>query len=132
MTDPSAWEDQAVSDLIGAAIPQLSGFQIEALNNQVDFEKDQLVTAVPHLLVAWTGADHEHGFFGGDPFTLAFVAVVPGGSQRERRSLAINALSAIASWMRDPAVGSPYQPNKSAVERLHPLAVATLTASRVG
>jgi hypothetical protein len=133
MNDTSFWEAQAVSDILGAALPELNlpgaVFQVETLNNQVDFEKDQLNVAVPHLLIAYVGADHEHGFIGADPFTLAFCAVVPGGSQYERRSIAANALKAVANWMR---TGTPYQPNRSFVEKVHPLAIATLTATRVG
>ena len=130
--DPSAWEAQAVADVIAAQLPQLATFQIESLNNQVDFEHDQLNMAAPHLLIEWIGADHEHGFLGADPITLAFVAVVPGGNQDERRCLAVNALVALANWMRMGNSILSYQPNRSAVERVHPMAVASLTATVVG
>jgi hypothetical protein len=130
MNDPSAWEAQAVSDLLAAALPELSGFQVEALTNQVDWEKDQLTTAVAHVLVAWVEANHEGGYQGADAFTLAFVAIVPGGNQYERRMRAINAAQAIANWMRSSV--SAYQPLRSVVEKVNPFAVATLTATRVG
>lgn len=133
--DPSVWEAQAVADLIAAAIPELANFNIEVLEGQVDFEKDQLNLAASYLLVACVGSDPEHGHPGADPLTLAFVAVVPGGNQYERRSIAFNAVHAISNWMRGPSAPMApacYQPLRSAVERVHPSAVATLTASIVG
>ena len=130
---PSDWEDQAVLDLQGSGIPELDGFQIEALSNQVDFEKDQLTLSTSHLLIAWVSSVHESGYIGADPVTLAFVAIVPGGSQRERRASAINAVTGIANWMRGQSPRALlYQPDRSIVERIHPLAVATLTATCVG
>lgn len=129
MTDPSIWEDQAVSALQAAGLPELADFQIEALNNQVDFSKDELVIAAPYILVAWVAAAHDQGYIGADPLTLAFVAVVPGVNMRERRSRAVNAVVAIANWMR---TGTTYQPDRSAIERVHPAAVASLTSTIVG
>lgn len=126
---PTQWEDQAVSDIIGANLPALAGFEIEVLSNQVDFEKDQINHGAPYLLIAWVEADHERGYIGADPFFLAFTVVVPGGSERERRGTAINAVKAIADWMR---TGTPYQPKRSVVERIHPSAIVSLTAIRVG
>ena len=105
MRDPSYWETQAVADILAAALPELNlpgaAFQVEVLGNQVDFEKDQMNRAAPHLLVSWVMADHDHGYPGADPVTLAFVAVVPNASQVGRRNLAINACLAIANWMRE-------------------------------
>ena len=130
----SFWEDLAVTDLQEASIDALSGFQIESLSNQVDWEKDQLNRAVPHIIIAATRVAHLNGGFPTqDPVTLTFVAVVPGGLQYERRQRAMDALTGIADWMRmNELAMCSYQPSETMLERMHPLAVATLTVLRVG
>ena len=132
-TSPSQWEDATVDAITSEALAELNlpncAFQVEALGNQIDFERDVLNRATPHVLVAYVGADTSQGYLNGDKITMAFVAVVPGANQRERRALAINALAAISNWMK---VNTTYLPTRISVDRVHPFCVATLFAEFVG
>lgn len=124
-------EDLVVYELQEALLPSLLGFEIEVLGNQVDWEKDQLNRATPIILVSAVDIDHEKGFYLADPIVLSFVAIVPGGNQRERRSRAFNACQSVANWMRNAANSNPWQPGRTTMERIHPAAIASLTATRV-
>ena len=129
----SYFENLVVSDLKAAALPALAGWEIEILGDQVDWEKDQLNSTVSHLLVSANRVKHINGFPARDPLTLSLVAVVPGGLQKERRMLAMDTLCAVADWMRtDEIAHSQYQPDESVLQRIHPLAIASLTVNRVG
>jgi len=133
----SFFEDQAVTDLTAAVaagnLPALAGFQVEVLNDQVDWAKDQLTRAAKHLLVATHAVAHKKGFPNSDPLVLTLTAVVPGGLQRERRDLAMGACCAIADWMRtDQNALCFYQPADTVLMKIHPEAIASLTVNRVG
>jgi len=137
MKPVSHYEDLMVTHLEEARtsglLQALAGFQIEVLGDQVDLEQDQLNSMVAHILVASNRIQHGKGFAGRDPLSLLVVALVPGGLQRERRQQAVDALCAIADWMRtDELAKCTYLPADTVFQRAHPLAIATLTVSRVG